>query len=260
MTPDEMAATQPPVNPEPHPATPDTGRHVRVRHKLVEYGRTRWITSEGLVHDAAVQDDGVTVITLRAPGDDGGARVVCRLSPTSTLDGWTYTGPVETGGGEPEPPIPAPGGDSIAARHRRLQWLRARLDTLEADSAALKKEYSALERETVMAMAEEGQSSATVDGLNGHFYPKRHMERRPGVDVQDAHAALEAAGLGHMLTPAYSGAALKAYFVELGEQGIEPHPALVAAFELREDTVLRFTRAGGRTRKAKTPTVTLDTA
>lgn len=150
----------------------------------------------------------------------------------------------------PADPVPDPDPQDIPGRMRRLRWLKAHIEALDARLKAAKGEYAELGKDTVREMAVEGMTSTTINGWTGFFAPKRHIERKPGVESDQVIEAMRTAGLGHMVKPGYNGNTLKSYLVELENDGLPVPPALADVVELVTDYEIRFTRAAASKRRA----------
>lgn len=147
--------------------------------------------------------------------------------------------------------VPDPDADDIPGRLRRLQWLKAEIDSLEAQVKATRDEYRALNADTVREMAGEGMTSASINGQTAYFAPKSHVERKGDATADDVMDAMRAAGLEHMIKPGYSGQTLKAYLAELERDG-HPVPSVLAdTVELVTEYEIRFRRAAAS--RSRTP-------
>lgn len=150
--------------------------------------------------------------------------------------------------------IPDPHADSLAARMRRLGWLDEQIEACESQLKALKAERTALDGETVQAMAMEGVPAMTVDEHTYFMRTTSFLRVKEDCDSKDVMEALRASGLGHMVKLGYSGNSLKSLLIEYRDSdGQTPVPAaLDAVVELTSRTTIGRTRAAAKKRAPRT--------
>lgn len=264
---------------------PPVGITVTVRHNKVDNGRTRWVTTTGVVDEAAVDGDLLRIFLWTNSQDGVDAGLIATLDASSMLDRWTSTPDshaeheyrkatdpgylhhaevieeksalaklrTEQGDTAPtalldgsDPTAPDAHSDTIAGRHRRLLYLDAEIKAAKACLSSLEGEYDTANAELVVKMAEEGQPSQTVDGMTGYLAPKTFVTKTPGTTPDDILAALRASGLGHMVIETYSGGALKAQLTEYAAGAAEIPAALAKVVALGKSFEVRFVKGAAR--------------
>lgn len=123
---------------------------------------------------------------------------------------------------------------------REFAALKHERDELEAHLGSVKERMAQIEPVLLDYFASNDMQSLKIGGVN--VYVQRQVFAS-APDKPKAVRALRTAGLKELVSTGFNTNSISALFREMERDGVEPHPALRAAFKLTEKYSIRARKA-----------------